>query len=983
MKKLLSAVVVLAMLANFGSAGIIFVRSSGITLTGADGIQYVGANGITLTGADGLLDYTSNGITLTGADGITLTGADSVVPAGMNGSTYTGPNGITLTGADGITLTGADGITLTGADGITLTGTDGTRYTADSVIAQRPDGITLTGADGTTIVGADGITLTGADGITLTGADGITLTGADGITLTGADSIIGIGPTGPAFNLTNPNGITLTGADGITLTGADGITLTGADGITLTGADGITLTGADGQTGIQGLDPELAVALNTATDDSGINAVIVYHQVITGTDLDQLRQIGIMGGTRFRRLPMVYVTATRPQLLAVSRLPSVRSIYGNRTLNFNSDPYFNTTGQQRVSIDGDLRTKNNGLPVTGRNVTVAVLDTGINAQHPDLAGRVVQNVRLVDTQSIPIGFVDPVPIENLANTDLAGGHGTFVSGIIAASGASSNGRYGGIAPGARLLGLSAGDADLINVLSGFEYLLEKSSQYNVRVVNCSFSANTVYDANDPVNVATKMLTDAGISIVFSAGNSGPGNGTLNPYAAAPWVVGVGATDERGRLSGFSSRGNFGDALQHPTLVAPGVNIVSLRSVAGAAGISGAGSADTQRLTLDELPYYTTASGTSFSAPQTSAAIALMLEANPALAPAEIKDILGRTATPTPKYFYHEAGAGMLNTYAAVLQAAFPERKMGIFRSTLSQNRMQFVTATSQTFTAPIYPGTAASVNVPVPSNTVQAGVSISWNLSPNDFGLKVFNSENALAGESNYANLPGLTGRREKVVLRAPQSQTFRAAIQHTGGVGTMQNVYGAVEVTRVEYPELLDLSTLTSSDRTQAELSLLANVMLPEGRKFRPGSAVLRADLAEAFVRAGKVPQYLAGSSMFTDVRDIAARNAVESVQANPGGRIFFDASSGARFYPYDRATRLVAAVALVKAAGLDSAAATASLSPVIIDAASIPAEWRGYVAVALERGFMTLSGNSFEPFRAMTRLELATAMNALVDLP
>src|SRR5690606_37338213 len=249
------------------------------------------------------------------------------------------------------------------------------------------------GADGITLTGADGITFTGADGITLTGADGITLTGADGITLTGADSATGFGATGVVFDQPNPSGITLTGADGITLTGADGITFTGADGITLTGADGITLTGADG---IQSLDPELAVALNNASDDSSINAVVVYHGPVSQADLDDLTAIGITGGTKFRMLPMVYVSGTRHQIAAVSRLTRVRSIYGNRSLSFDADPYFAATGISRVSADSDLRAANGGLPVTGRGVTVAVLDTGLNTTHPDLAGKVVQNVRLND-----------------------------------------------------------------------------------------------------------------------------------------------------------------------------------------------------------------------------------------------------------------------------------------------------------------------------------------------------------------------------------------------------------------------------------------------------------------------------------------------------------------------------------------------------------------------------------------------------------
>src|SRR5688572_28656042 len=813
MNRFLALLLLLLLVVKPVWAGLSVVKSSGITLTGADGISYVGINGITLTGADGIFNYSSNGIALTGADGITLTGADGVTSTGVNGATYTGPNGITLTGADGITLTGADGITLTGADGITLTGADGQQYTADSIIIRRPNGITLTGADGITLTGADGITLTGADGaprvgvngitltgadgIALTGADGITLTGADGITLTGADSATGFGTTGVVFDHTNPAGITLTGADGITLTGADGITLTGADGITLTGADGITLTGADGITltgaddsvGLQSVDPELAVALNNATDDSNINAVIVYHESVTDADVAQLQQLGITGGTRLRILPVVYVTATKAQLLAVSQLPRVRSLYGNRTLTLNSDPYFNTTGVQRVAPDEELRQENGAMPVTGRNVTVAVLDTGINSRHADLAGKVVQNVRLADTQSLPASFAYPAPLENLPNTDLVSGHGTFVGGVIAASGASSSGRFAGVAPGARLLGLSAGDLNLMFVLSGFDYLLEKRVQYNVRVVNCSFSANTVFDLNDPVNVATKILTDAGINVVFSAGNSGSGNGTMNPYAIAPWVVGVGATDAAGRLAGYSSRGNFGDGLQHPSLVAPGTNIISLRSAPAITGVFGIAGADIQRLSPTELPYYTTATGTSFSAPQVAGAIALMLEVNPALTPANVKDILSRTATPMPRYFFHEAGAGMLNTYAAVLEAAFPERHMGGFRSTLSRNAIRFVTRTLQTFEQTVFPNAASSVNVAIPQNTIQAGVNIYWDLSANDFGLRVYDRSNSLQGESNYLNLPGFTGRREKVVLRHPLSQTLRASISHSGYVGTSQQV--------------------------------------------------------------------------------------------------------------------------------------------------------------------------------------------------
>src|SRR5205814_9908759 len=233
----------------------------------------------------------------------------------------------------------------------------------------------------------------------------------------------------------------------------------------------------------------------------------------------------------------------------------------------------NLTGVEPARRNNDLMKANRGVPESGRGVTVAVLDTGVDGTHADLSGRVVQNIKLADTQSLGVGFNYPLATSTLPNTDQAYGHGTFVAGVIAGTGQQSGGKYAGVAPGANILGLSAGDASLLFILSGLDYLLTNGPAFNVRVVNCSFSANTVFDVNDPVNIATRMLTDNGVNVVFSAGNNGSGADTLNPYSVAPWVIGVGATDDQGRLASFSSRGEVGRPLFHPTLVAPGVNTV--------------------------------------------------------------------------------------------------------------------------------------------------------------------------------------------------------------------------------------------------------------------------------------------------------------------------------------------------------------------------------------------------------------------------
>jgi hypothetical protein len=123
-----------------------------------------------------------------------------------------------------------------------------------------------------------------------------------------------------------------------------------------------------------------------------------------------------------------------------------------------------------------------------------------------------------------------------------------------------------------------------------------------------------------------------------------------------------------------------------------------------------------------------------------------------------------------------------------------------------------------------------------------------------------------------------------------------------------------------------------------------------------------------------------MASAAIFTDVRDEYSRNVVESTQAFPSGSLFYDASPVRKFNPYDGAAKLAAAIAFVKAAGLSSQAATASLPLTVSDASSIPAAWRGYVAVALQRGFVSLDGNTFNPSRSLTRVELATSLNTLV---
>src|SRR5207247_1016786 len=155
--------------------------------------------------------------------------------------------------------------------------------------------------------------------------------------------------------------------------------------------------------------------------------------------------------------------------------------------------------------------------------------------------------------------------------------------------------------------------------------------------------------------------DAGITVVCAAGNNGPSPDTLNQYSVAPCVLGVGSSGKDGRLSSFASRGIFEELLYHPALIAPGENIAA----ASPAVLNGGA-------------YYAVESGTSFAAPHVAGVVALMLQANPALAPRDIKRILMQTAAPILTRDRSEAGAGGLDAWAALTQAIDAARPFGTY-----------------------------------------------------------------------------------------------------------------------------------------------------------------------------------------------------------------------------------------------------------------------------------------------------------------
>jgi serine protease AprX len=436
------------------------------------------------------------------------------------------------------------------------------------------------------------------------------------------------------------------------------------------------------------VDPRLRAALVGAT--APVQAVVSFHGngAPTGAHLAALRGVGITRGVSFRSLPIVGVLLTGTQLDALAARPEVRSIFFNRALTYDNADGTALTKVDRVRTDKTMIAKNGGLPITGKGVGVVINDSGIDGTHRDLefGPHLVQNVMAsTNLNSLESSLAPIVYVENVPNTDSTGGHGTHVAGIVGGTGAQSGGKYEGVAPGADLIGWGSGAGlAILDVLGAFDYAITNQARYGIRVVTNSWGdtsdVGTPVNPNDPINIATYRCYQRNIVVVFSAGNSGRnGNGTITGnYKKAPWVINVAAGTKDYKVADFSSRGMPNTSgtfvmngrtwtyVDRPTVTAPGQLIVSTRAISpiGALGTPD----DIGTIDPAHLPFYTTLSGTSMAAPHVAGIVALMLEANPAMTPSQVKNTLQKTAMSMPGFTVTDRGAGYVNAYQAVRQA---------------------------------------------------------------------------------------------------------------------------------------------------------------------------------------------------------------------------------------------------------------------------------------------------------------------------
>lgn len=283
----------------------------------------------------------------------------------------------------------------------------------------------------------------------------------------------------------------------------------------------------------------------------------------------------------------------------------------------------------------------------GTGVKIAILDTGIDTSHPDLAGRVVAAADFSESGSTADRY----------------GHGTHVASIAAGTGAKSGGKYKGVAPGAKLLnGKVLGDEGYgsdSGILAGIEWAVAKGAH----VINLSLGGPDAPEI-DPIEAAVNQLSaDKGVLFAVAAGNDGKlGPGTIDSPGSADAALTVGAVDKADGLADFSGIGpRAGDGAVKPDVTAPGVGITAAAAVGSAI----------ERNVGQNPAGYLSLSGTSMAAPHAAGAAALLKQQHPKWTGAQIKGVLTGSTRPGP-YNAFQQGSGRISVAQALGQSVVAE-----------------------------------------------------------------------------------------------------------------------------------------------------------------------------------------------------------------------------------------------------------------------------------------------------------------------
>jgi serine protease AprX len=396
--------------------------------------------------------------------------------------------------------------------------------------------------------------------------------------------------------------------------------------------------------------PDLApLVLRLQQGTAGRQTIKVIVQYEGVPESEQVSRVQALGAHVNRQLNLVRGVALTVPVAALADLaadPKVISVSLDHPLRAADDITDEATG---VTSAWNLNYKGSGIGV-------AVIDSGINDNHPDLWNSAQTASRVVYRQDFT----------GTANWNHSGGkydlygHGTHVAGIIGGNGYLSGGNYGGVAPNVnlvdlRVLDLNGAGTDSM-VIAAIQQAITLKTKYNIKVINLSLGRGIfVSYTQDPLCQAVESAWKAGIVVVVAAGNYGRlsvngsnGYGTITAPGNDPYAITVGATNSNGSssqssetLTSYSSKGpTTYDHVVKPDLVAPGNGIVSLS----------APGATLEATYASALVYgndwnndYFTLSGTSMATPVVSGAVALLLQQHSTLTPDQVKARLMKTA----------------------------------------------------------------------------------------------------------------------------------------------------------------------------------------------------------------------------------------------------------------------------------------------------------------------------------------------------
>jgi serine protease AprX len=396
----------------------------------------------------------------------------------------------------------------------------------------------------------------------------------------------------------------------------------------------------------------VATSIHAPSAPAARSVSVVVHERTPATDLAE-GLVWAVGGRVTRPLPLIGGFAAdvpADSLSTLGRGDSIRGLYIDADIQMagvGTEAYDDI--EPNLAWRRSIRLSQVPLGIDGTGVTVAMIDTGV-AQVEDLGARVVARVDFT-----PGGAGDD-----------AYGHGTHLAGVIAGDGSASDGKWRGVAPGAKIVSVKVagpdGSTDVSVVIAALQWVVTHRAQYGIKVLNLSFGTDSLQPyAIDPLNAAVERAWAAGITVVVSSGNRGPG--TINKPGDDPFVITVGAVDVHqtsdrrdDEVASFSSSGVTQDGFAKPDLVAPGTSIVATRD---------AGS------TIDGLHQdaivdgdYFKGTGTSQAGAVVSGVAALLYQANPSLHPSAVKSILMGSTLRASQY-RSGGGAGMVDAAAAL------------------------------------------------------------------------------------------------------------------------------------------------------------------------------------------------------------------------------------------------------------------------------------------------------------------------------